>query len=88
LTKGMKALRNKLALNLGRGLGVLFIAMGVTVAILSLVVIEPFHRTMHYMDESLQSAEGLARNVQSGVEKLVRDHRRCIKFTCGNRIRP
>jgi len=68
LTKGMKALRNKLALNLGRGLGVLFIAMGVTVAILSLVVIEPFHRTMHYMDESLQSAEGLARNVQSGVE--------------------
>ncbi|MFO7625695.1 MAG: hypothetical protein R6V62_00385 [Candidatus Fermentibacteraceae bacterium] len=64
----MKALRNKLALNLGRGLGVLFIAMGVTVAILSLVVIEPFHRTMRYMDESLQSAEGLARNVQSGVE--------------------
>ncbi|GEM_PF-6396392 len=64
----MKVLRNKLALNLGRGLGVLFIAMGVTVAILSLVVIEPFHRTMRYMDESLQSAEGLARNVLSGVE--------------------
>lgn len=64
----MKALRNKLALSLGRGLGVLFIAMGVTVAILSLVVIEPFHRTMSYMDDSLQSAEVLARNVQSGVE--------------------
>jgi len=64
----MKALRNKLALNLGRGLGVLFIAMGVTVAILSLVVIEPFHRTMRYMDESLNSAEGLARNARSGVE--------------------
>lgn len=68
MAEGMKAQRNKLALNLGRGLGVLFIAMGVTVAILSLVVIEPFHRTMRYMDESLQSAEGLARNVQSGVE--------------------
>jgi hypothetical protein len=64
----MMALRNKLALSLGRGLGVLFIAMGVTVAILSLVVIEPFHRTMSYMDDSLQSAELLARNVQSGVE--------------------
>lgn len=64
----MKVLRNKLALTLGRGLGVLFIAMGVTVAILSLVVIEPFHRTMYYMEESLQSADGLARNVQSGVE--------------------
>lgn len=61
-------MRNRLALSLGRGLGVLFIAMGITVVILSLVVIEPFHRTMRYMDESLKSAEGLARNAQSGVE--------------------
>lgn len=64
----MRALRNKLVLSLGRGLGALFIAMGVTVAVMSLVVIAPFHRTMHYMDESLRSAEGMARNARSGVE--------------------
>ncbi len=61
-------LRNRMAVSLGRGLGVLFIAMGITVAFLSLLVLEPFHRTMHYTDESLRSAEGIAGNVRSGVE--------------------
>jgi len=61
-------LRNRLAVSLGRGLGVLFIAMGITVAVLALVILGPLHRTALYTDESLKSAEGLARRVQSGVE--------------------
>lgn len=59
--------RDRYAVSLGRGLGVLFIAMGVTVAALSLAVLEPFHRTMRHTDESLQTAEVIAKRVQSGV---------------------
>lgn len=66
--KALPPLRRRLALSLGRGLAVLFIAMGLTVGIMALVVIGPFHRTMRFTDESLQNAEGLARRVQTGVE--------------------
>jgi archaellum component FlaC len=66
--KAFPDLRNRVAVSLGRGLGVLFIAMGITVGSLSLLVLEPFHWAMHYTDESLNSAEGIAGNVRSGVE--------------------
>ncbi len=67
-TRESPPLRKRFALSLGRGLGVLFIAMGLTIAVLSIAVIGPFHRTMRYTDESLKSAERLAQRVKSGVE--------------------
>lgn len=67
-SNALPPLRSRLAVSLGRGLAFLFIAMGLTVGITSLVVIGPFHRTMRFTDESLENAEGLARRVQSGVE--------------------
>ncbi len=66
--KMFAGLRSRVAVSLGRGLGALFIAMGITVALLSLLILEPFHGVMRHAVESLRSAEGIAGNVRSGVE--------------------